>query len=357
MLERARGYEKPSSKERAIKDKKTRIKERKMSHTKPLTSLTTMVDAAVAIEKLRVASEVRQTHLFLNGLKALEEEGIITAEQVATYKKNWEKHRSTEGIPQEHRLHDVETDELVRRQKDLEYFVDGRVAYLIKGHPAYPWFSLVLGVGRENIGKVVGPVDIKRAKTISALWKFTGFAPDKEGKAMRRVKGGGKLEYNSQLRSMCWRLASSLKRARGKFYEYYLKEKDKYTKRFLNQGYKILPTPQGKFVCLNCGESWAKKRDIGLCCNNPSIEKKLREEPPGVIWLGHLDAMAVRKMIKLFLACLWLVWREAERLPITKPYAIEKLGHSKAISPWEMVDREAKALKKPMPRERAKDME
>jgi len=310
-----------------------------MTNIKSLTTLTTLVDAALAIEKLRVASEVRQTHLFLNGLKALEEERIITTEQVVTYKRNWKKNRSTEGIPQEHRLHDAETDELVRRQKDLEDFVDGRVAYLIQGHPAYFWFSRILGVGKENIGKVVGPIDIEKAKTISGLWKFAGFAPDEEGKAMRRVKGGGKLEYNSQLRSMCWRLATSLTMANGKFYEYYIKEKGKYTERFENQGYKILPTPPGKWACLNCGESWAKKRDITPCCDNQQIEKKLREEPPGVIWLGHLDAMAVRKMIKLFLACLWLVWREAEGLPVTKPYAIDRLGHNSLIEPWEMVDR------------------
>jgi len=99
------------------------------SETTGLKSLTHMVNAALAIEKLRVASEVRQTHLFLNGLKALEEEGIITVEQVATYKKDWEKNRSTEGIPQELRLHDLETDELIRRQKDLELFVDGIIEH------------------------------------------------------------------------------------------------------------------------------------------------------------------------------------------------------------------------------------
>lgn len=275
---------------------------------KATTSLTHMVDAALAIEKLRVASEVGITHLALQGRE------------------------------------DPERNELHRRLKDLEDFVDGRVAYLIQGHPAYSWFSLVLGVGRENIGKVVGPIDIERAKTISALWKFAGFSVE-DGAAPRRVKGAGKLSYNSQLRSMCWRLATSLKRAKGKFYHYYLEEKDKYTERFLNQGPKILPTPQGRWACSNCGMSWARKRDITPCCDNPSIEKKLREEPPGVIWLGHLDAMAVRKMIKLFLACLWLVWREAEGLPVTEPYAIEKMGHAKLISPWEMVDKVAKLKK------------
>lgn len=276
-----------------------------MTNTK---SLTTMVDAALAIEKLRVASEVRQSHLTLQGKQ------------------------------------DPETDELHRRLKDLEDFVDGRVAYLIQGHPAYPWFSRVKGVGKENIGKVVGPIDIEKANYISSLWKFSGFAPDKEGKAMRRVKGGGKLEYNSQLRSMCWRLATSLKRARGKFYNYYLKEKDKYQVRFENDGYKILPTPVGKWVCLNCGASWARKRDIAPCCANQHVDKKLREEPPGVIWLGHLDAMAVRKMIKLFLACLWLVWREVENLPVSSPYAIDVLKHHSLIEPWEMTDRRATGL-------------
>ena len=130
-----------------------------MTNTK---SLTTMVDAAVAVEKIRVASEVRQSHFALKGKQ------------------------------------DIETDELHRRLKDIEDYVDGRVADLIQTHPAYPWFSRVRGVGGENIGKVIAPIDIERAKTISALWKFAGLAPDEEGKAMRRVKGGGKLLYNSQ---------------------------------------------------------------------------------------------------------------------------------------------------------------
>ncbi|GAH51683.1 unnamed protein product [marine sediment metagenome] len=92
-------------------------------------------------------------------------------------------------------------------------------------------------------------------------------------------------------------------------------------------------------MCANCGASWERKRDITPCCDSPQIEKKLRQEPPDIIWVGHLDAMAVRKAIKLFLACLWLVWREAEGLPVSKPYAIDRLGHNSFIDPWEMTDR------------------
>lgn len=255
-----------------------------------------MVDAALAVEKLRVSSEVRQRHLARQGKK------------------------------------DPETDELHEHLKDLEDFVDGRVADLIKSHPAYPWFSRVKGIGQENIGKVVAPLDIEKAHTISALWKFAGFSVE-EGVAPKRRRGGGKLEYNSQLRSMCWRLGSGLLRAKGKFYDYYLKEKDKYYQKYENQGVKIV-------------------RATGL----PKKDGK-RYEPDNMIAEGHIHNMALRKAIKLFLACLWLVWREAEGLPVTKPYAIGVLTHQSFIEPWEMVDKPANKVEKSKESERAKIIE
>ena len=271
-------------------------------------SLSVLVDASIAIEKTRVSAQVRETHL-RKQLKA-----------------------------------DPETGELCHRLTELEEYVNGRIAELIKNHPAYPWFSLVKGVGKENIAKVIGLIDITRAPTISSLWMFAGLAPD-GGKAMKRVKGE-KLSYNGQLRSMAWRLANSLRIAKGKFYDYYIREKGSYTERFTGQGYKVLPTPRERWACINCGASWAKKGDITPCCARPEIGKKTREEPAGVLWLGHLDAMALRKMTKLFLACLWLVWREAEYLPTRDPYPIERQGHTSLISPWEMVDREPEGRKK-----------
>lgn len=271
-------------------------------------SLSSMVDVALSIEKLRVAAKLRMGHL-------------------ARQKKR-----------------DPETEELHRHLEELEKYVDGRVADLIQSHPAYPWFSLIKGVGKENIAKVVALVDVEKAPTISSLWMFAGFAPS-EGRTMKRVKGE-KLRYNSRLRSMCWRLAISLKKSKAVFYDYYIGEKEKYERRFLSQGYRILPTPVGRWACLNCGTSFDKKRDVTPCCANPEIERKFKKEPAGIIWLAHLDMMALRKMIKLFLACLWLVWRKAEGLPIRAPYIIGEKDHTSLISPWEMVDREPEIVKK-----------
>jgi len=245
--------------------------------TKAKSPLEALVDAQLVVEKLRVQSQVRQTHLKLRGNQ------------------------------------DPETDELHNRIQDLESYIDGRVAAIITAHPAYDWFSRVKGVGKENIGKIVGQVDIERASTISALWKFAGFSVE-NGKAPKRMKGE-KLSYNSQLRSMCWRLGSSLMRAKGKFYTYYLNEKEKYQQRYENQGIKIVPVAQ------------LPKKD----------GKKY--EPEDKIAEGHVHNQALRKMIKLFLACFWLAWRESEGLPTSAPYAIDQLKHDSFIKPEEMTDK------------------
>lgn len=302
-------------------------------------SMISLVDATLVIEKLRVQAEVRQTHLFRNGLRELEKDGLITPDEMKSFLKKWDdsRHLPDLSLVLTDRLHDVETDELHKRILLLELYVDGRIADRVPSHPAYYWFSRVRGVGKENIAKVIALVNIRKANTISGLWKYCGYAPE-DGHSARR-EPGVKLSYNSQLRSLCWRLAGSLRKADGCFYEYYSQQKERYVRRFTSEGIKVLPTPPGKWACVNCGQSWPRKVDIEFCCDNQTIQKVLRNEPEGVIWLGHLDAMAMRKMIKLFLACLWLTWREAEGLPLTKPYALDVLKHNSFIDPWTMVDR------------------
>ena len=291
-------------------------------------TLTVMVDVSLTVEKTRVAAQVRQSHLALQGRT------------------------------------DIETEALIAKVQELEDYVDGRVAVLVKDHPAYPWFSRVKGVGGENIGKVVGPlrvkpergfrkdpdgeglveVDLPFAASISAVWKFCGYAPENGVSAHREE--GKTLSYNSQLRSMCWRLEGSLIKAGGCFYDYYKQQKERYLATYAAQGIKVIPSPLTKWFCSNCGTAAKLKSGLNKCCDKPTPTVKKREEPAGVKWLGHVDNMAKRKMIKLFLSCLWLTWRAAEGLPVTTPYAIGVLGHDTFIDPWKMVDREMPKLKR-----------
>jgi hypothetical protein len=48
---------------------------------------------------------------------------------------------------------------------------------------------------------------------------------------------------------------------------------------------------------------------------------------------AHIHAMAQRKMVKIFLQHLWVQWRTLENLPISKPYVIDRIGHSDYIKP------------------------
>lgn len=238
-----------------------------------------MVNTMFTIEKLRVAAQIRQSHLALQNRQ------------------------------------DPETDALLAKLQDLEGYVDGRIATMVMAHPAYPWFSRVKGIGKENIGKVVGLIDITRAPTISALWKFAGYAPV-DGHAEKRV-AGEKAAFNGRLRTMCWRVGGSLMKVDGKFRAYYDVEKEKLRNRYTS----VIPAAK------------LPKKD----------GKKY--EPEGVISEGHLHNMALRKMIKLFLACLWLEWRQAVGLPIREPYAIGQMGHTAMILPAAMTDRETKKVR------------
>jgi hypothetical protein len=249
----------------------------------------------------------------------------------------------------------------------VEHWIDERIAAIVKQHPAYPWFSKVKGVGPENIAKCIGPVRIKPehgyrknkktkkvelvtlpfASCVSDVWAYTGYGLDEAGRAMK-PRPGQVLTYNKELRSMWWRLGSSILKAGlrqkclkcgqlmgerstashqcdgavfasvgiSRFADYYLREKAKDMERRLNRGGKVVPAAE-----------------------LPRDEHGKRYEPEGVISEGHIHNRALRKMIKLFQACLFLVWREAEGLPPTKPYAIERLGHDSMINPWKMVDK------------------
>lgn len=276
----------------------------------------TLVESALVIEKARVQTEVRQTHLFLAGLKKLIEAGKITKDAADILTKKWKQNRDNVELPELLTdFRDEETDELRNRILDLEKWVDGRVEYYIKSHPAFPWFNKIKGVGRENIGKVVGFINIERAPTISALWKFAGYSVDKETNTAPVRVIGEKLTYCSRLRSMCWRLGDSLIKADGVYHERYKEYKKQYEQRCEQRGIKIVPA-------------------LSL----PKDKDGKHRETETIISKGHVHNMALRKMMKLFLACLWLYWRKAVGLPVTDPWIIGREGHSRVIMPEDMTD-------------------
>lgn len=239
-----------------------------------------LVDTLLEVEKLRVAAQVRETHLEKQGRQ------------------------------------DEDTAAVRDRLKDFEDWLTKKLKGEMEAHPTWEWLSTVKGVGLENAAKVVGIIEgthfkntgegsISAFHTMSQLRAYAGLAPV-EGKAERRERGK-KLGYNSELRVMLYRLATSLLKAQGAFYEYYQEQKLRYQQRFAQEGKQVLSTPSA-FLCQNCGKL-SPKLSGASCCPSPHLVRVKREEPEGVIWAGHLHAMALRKVMTMFQDMLYLAWR------------------------------------------------
>ncbi len=226
---------------------------------------------------------------------------------------------------------DPYTRELLEEaEKFKEMYLLKPVKNILEEHPAYSWFSRIKGIGNENIAKVVTFIDIKRAESISALWKYAGYAV--VNGVAERPKKGEKLAFNMELKTMCYRVGAALLKAHAlasaskakvgtKFGYFYEKCLEQEKRKFEAQGKTVLPT-----------EEWVKT-------------SKKAEHPENLVSEYYVHNRAVRRMIKLFLACLWMYWREAEGLPLRDPYALDKMDHTTLITPEEMVDREVKKVR------------
>jgi hypothetical protein len=158
----------------------------------------------------------------------------------------------------------------------LEVRLDKQVAAKVKDWPIYPYITAVRGIGPMLAAKVVSLVDIERANTVSALWRYAGFAVI-NGERERPVKGE-RLHYNKRLKTACYLVALSFLRQGSPYRRIYDSAKEYY----------------------QANRDWTK---------------------------GHIHMASLRKMTKVFLAHCWFYWRTLEGLPTRPLYVHEKLGH------------------------------
>jgi len=178
---------------------------------------------------------------------------------------------------------------------------------------------------------------------ISSLWKHCGLHVV-NGAAPKRRKGEN-IDYNPKLRVFCWKIADSFIKQRTPYYrDVYDAEKTRLT----NMGAFSVPFSariKGDLL----GADYGKMKD-GTRITKAAYDrlaKTMKEGEPIMIRLskGHIDARAKRKMVKIFLAHYWLKAHAIMKLPITKPYVIEKLGHSHFTSPDEVIEMSMKKAK------------
>lgn len=176
------------------------------------------------------------------------------------------------------------------------------------------WALSQHGIGPVITAGLLAHVDIAKAKSPSAIWRFAGLDPTtKWGKKEKRP-------WNARLKVICWHIGECFKRTSGS-------EKSFYGRIY--QQRKALEVER------NEAGQFAEQAKAAL------EEKKYRKETTaracyeqGKLPPGRLDLRATRYATKLFLSHYWLVLFEAtysKRAP--EPWIIQHGGHVDLIEP------------------------
>ena len=142
--------------------------------------------------------------------------------------------------------------------------------------------------------------------TVSKYWAWWGLDV-RDGHAPKRVKGEN-IDWNPKMRMLAWKISKQFVMQGDRYRMIYDAEKLRLTAERIGE--------DGELYCHRLAECQAKLRKRA----KPACK-------------GHIDAMAKRKAVKLFLSHLYVKWREIEGLPIRPPYVVEKMGHTSIQEP------------------------
>jgi hypothetical protein len=178
------------------------------------------------------------------------------------------------------------------RYGELESALLGEIGSLLKDHPLFPYIDKIKGMGPSLTGKLLAPIDITRCQTVSALWKYAGQGVGENGERDRPRKGE-KLAYNARLKSVCYLISTSFLKTRSPYRVVYDDAKAFYERTKVTGNKETDWTP------------------------------------------AHIHMASLRKMVKVFLAHVWITWRTVEGLPTRALYVHEYLGHTSHYAPEE----------------------
>lgn len=203
--------------------------------------------------------------------------------------------------------------EVYDHTKDLEDYIGKIAAKMVKDVPIYQtWLKHVVGIGPALSAALVSNIgSVDKFATISALWAYSGLDV-RDGQARKRRRGE-KANWNADLRMLvAFKIPTQFIKATSSF------------GRQLYDQYKAFYEATHDQKCPTWSHPDAKVNKAGT---------KATVNGKGCSRKGHVNNMAMRKVGKMFLSCLWLAWRELDGLPVTEPYATKLPGHTHIIRP------------------------
>lgn len=168
---------------------------------------------------------------------------------------------------------------------DMEAGIESMLADVLKDNcpPIIEQLTELRGIGIITAAKIVSEIDIRRADTVSALWRYAGYGVV-DGKREKPVKGE-KLHYNRRLKIAVRLACEGMLKARSPYAEIYASAKE------------------------------------AFAATHPDATKM------------HCHNAALGKQAKVFLCHLWDRWRKLEGLTVRDIYSIDRLKHEHYIAP------------------------
>lgn len=188
----------------------------------------------------------------------------------------------------------------------------------------WDWLLSIKGLSERLSAQLLALVDDPGAyDTISKLWRHAGYGVfeywvDENGKVKAPYVGRkwnenkGEFEQVKPTPKPEWRLTKM--RDRG------------------IEGYALPYNKQLKALLWNITYSFIMQQ-TPIYSDIYYQEKERQAMVSPELTKGHIDNRARRKVSKIFLQHLWLVWRECEGLPVTKPYVHDVMGHTHYVAP------------------------
>lgn len=228
-------------------------------------------------------------------------------------------------------LHEVDVAILDARAADLLRAEKEGLKDIESHLKTMPAFNQILadkekwkGIGPTLAGVLLAEIDITRADTVSALWRYAGLAPQKARRCKKcqdtvvlTTKGGVAFKHEFNRQKKC-PVGNAM--MEGETYESAQAERPtKGEKLHYNKFLKTKLVGVMGSCLLKANSPWRKFYD--------DYKHRLQSAGKGMSD-GHRNNMAIRYMVKMLLQEFWIQWRTLEGLPVREPYQEQYLGHA-----------------------------
>jgi hypothetical protein len=181
------------------------------------------------------------------------------------------------------------------------------------------WAMQIRGVGPVITAGLLAHIDVARAPTAGAVWRFAGLDPTCVWQS------GEKRPYNAALKRLCWLLGESFKKVPAD--ADYSDPACLYAKLYRQRKEKEVERNELGENAVAAKQRLADSRGRRVSPEQRKIWGSGKLQAVGV------DRRAARYAVKIFLSHFHQVGREILGLPMVKPWAIEHGGHAHYIAP------------------------